>query len=116
MEALPRSLSAKRAPFRRSAGADAVIAGEPREIAACRPRHTGAGTHRLTRGEAEDLAEASFRKAIDIARRQQARSWELRAIPSLNRLLQKQGRNVEARRRLSEIYSWFTEGFDTADL
>jgi len=70
----------------------------------------------LMRIEAEDLAEASFRKAIDVARRQQAKSWELRATTSLSRLLQKQGKKDEARRMLSEIYHWFTEGFDTADL
>jgi len=68
------------------------------------------------RGEVEDLAEESFRKAIDVARRQQAKSWELRAATSLSRLLQKQGKKDEARRMLSEIYNWFTEGFDTADL
>jgi len=70
----------------------------------------------LMRGEAEDLAEESFRKAIDVARRQQAKSWELRAVTSLSRLMQKQGKQDEARRMLSEIYHWFTEGFDTADL
>jgi len=70
----------------------------------------------LVRGGAEDLAEESFRKAIEVARRQQAKSWELRATTSLSRLLQKQGKEDEARRLLSEIYHWFTEGFDTADL
>ena len=61
-------------------------------------------------------AETCFHQAIDIARCQQAKSWELRATTSLARLLRKQGKNVEARQRLAEIYSWFTEGFDTADL
>jgi predicted ATPase len=61
-------------------------------------------------------AEACFRQAIEIARRQQAKSWELRATLSLSRLLQKEGRSAEARRLLSEIYGWFTEGFDTPDL
>ena len=61
-------------------------------------------------------AEACFRQAIEIARRQQAKSWELRATLSLSRLLQKQGRSEEARKLLSEIYGWFTEGFDTPDL
>jgi predicted ATPase len=55
----------------------------------------------LMRDDAEDLAEASFRKAIQIARRQQAKSWELRATTSLSRLLQKQGKTDEARRMLS---------------
>ena len=61
-------------------------------------------------------AEDSFRKAITIAQRQQAKSWELRATMSLARLLMKQGRRDEARSMLTEIYNWFTEGFDTADL
>jgi tetratricopeptide (TPR) repeat protein len=60
--------------------------------------------------------EDSFRKAITIAQRQQAKSWELRATLSLARLLMKQGRRDEARSQLAEIYGWFTEGFDTADL
>jgi predicted ATPase len=61
-------------------------------------------------------AEACFRQAIAVARRQQAKSWELRATLSLSRLLQKEGRPEEARHLLSEIYGWFTEGFDTPDL
>ena len=61
-------------------------------------------------------AEDSFRNAITIAQRQQAKSWELRATLSLARLLMKQDRRDEARSMLAEIYNWFTEGFDTADL
>ena len=61
-------------------------------------------------------AEQLFRTAIEIARSQSAKSWELRATMSLARLLDKQGKRVEARAMLSEIYNWFTEGFDTADL
>ena len=63
-------------------------------------------------------AEAAqcFREAIDVARRQSAKSWELRATTSLARLLDKQGKRHEARAMLAEIYNWFTEGFDTADL
>jgi tetratricopeptide (TPR) repeat protein len=61
-------------------------------------------------------AELCFRTAIEIARRQNARSPELRATTSLARLLAKQGRRDEARAMLAEIYAWFTEGFDTADL
>ena len=61
-------------------------------------------------------AESCFREAIEIARRQQAKSWELRATMSLARLLGKQNRREEARAMLAEIYGWFTEGFDTPDL
>jgi tetratricopeptide (TPR) repeat protein len=61
-------------------------------------------------------AETCFRRAIEIARRQSAKSLELRAATSLSRLLQKQGKKEEARQSLVEIYGWFTEGFDTADL
>jgi predicted ATPase len=63
-----------------------------------------------------DESEACFRRAIDIASRQEAKSLELRATTSLARLLDKQGTRDEARRMLAEIYGWFTEGFDTADL
>ena len=61
-------------------------------------------------------AEACFHKAIEIARRQQAKSLELRAVMSLSRLWRQQGKREEARQMLAEIYGWFTEGFDTADL
>jgi predicted ATPase len=61
-------------------------------------------------------AEECFRKALDIARRQQAKSLELRAATSLSRLWQQQAKKEEAYRLLADIYGWFTEGFDTADL
>jgi predicted ATPase len=61
-------------------------------------------------------AEECFLKAIDIARRQSAKSLELRAVMSLSRLWQQQGKKNEAHSMLSEIYGWFTEGFDTKDL
>jgi DNA-binding winged helix-turn-helix (wHTH) protein/predicted ATPase len=61
-------------------------------------------------------AEASFHQALDVARRQQAKALELRASISLSRLWQRQARRIEARRLLADIYRWFTEGFDTADL
>jgi predicted ATPase len=57
-----------------------------------------------------------LRKALDIAQHQQAKSWELRAATSLARLWQQQGKQNEAHQMLSEIYNWFTEGFDTKDL
>jgi tetratricopeptide (TPR) repeat protein len=61
-------------------------------------------------------AEACFRKAIEIASQHGAKWFELRATTSLARLLAKQGKRVEARTMLADIYNWFTEGFDTADL
>jgi class 3 adenylate cyclase/tetratricopeptide (TPR) repeat protein len=61
-------------------------------------------------------AERSLRTAIDVARRQDAKLFELRATISLARLLKQQSKTDEARRMLAEIYNWFTEGFDTPDL
>jgi predicted ATPase len=65
--------------------------------------------------EKED-AEACFLKAIEVTKRQQAKSWELRASTSLARLWQQQGKAKEAHEMLSAVYNWFTEGFDTKDL
>jgi class 3 adenylate cyclase/predicted ATPase len=64
----------------------------------------------------EPDAEVAFRNAIDTARRQSTKSWELRAATSLARLLRYQGKRDEARRTIAEVYEWFTEGFDTLDL
>lgn len=64
----------------------------------------------------EPRAEKSFREALDIARRQEAKSLELRAAISLAHLWIKQGRRPDARDLLTPVYSWFTEGFETADL
>jgi predicted ATPase len=61
-------------------------------------------------------AEGCFWKAIEIARKQRAKSLELRAVMSLGRLWQQQGKRQEAHHMLAEIYHWFTEGFDTTDL
>jgi predicted ATPase len=63
-----------------------------------------------------DEAEAGFRRALDVARAQQARALELRAVLSLGRLYRRQGRPAEARPLLAETYGWFTEGFDTPDV
>jgi tetratricopeptide (TPR) repeat protein len=63
-----------------------------------------------------ELAEQDFREAIELARKMAAKSHELRATTSLARLLDRQGRRGEARAMLADIYNWFTEGFDTADL
>jgi len=64
----------------------------------------------------ESGAEECLLKAIEIARRQQAKSLELRATVSLARVWLRQGKSDAARNPLSKIYDWFTEGFDTADL
>ena len=61
-------------------------------------------------------AQSCFQRAIEIAHKQSAKSWELRATMSLARLLRDIDRRHEARTMLTEIYGWFTEGFDTADL
>ena len=61
-------------------------------------------------------AEEAFQKAIDIAREQQAKAFELRAVMSLCRLWQQQDREAEAHQLLLEIYNWFSEGFETKDL
>jgi predicted ATPase len=61
-------------------------------------------------------AEAHFDRALDIARKQQAKSWELRAAMSMARLWRDQGKRQQARELLAPVYRWFTEGFDTLDL
>jgi predicted ATPase len=87
--------------------------------------HYEAELHRLKgellrpQGEANSDAEACFRQAIEIARQQEARSLELRAVMSLSRLWHAQGaqgKREEAHQMLSEVYGWFSEGFDTPDL
>jgi predicted ATPase len=95
-----------------------MAAAEEHEI-----RQYEAETHRL-RGELllkqdhSNVAEAQpcFQRAVEIARNQSAKSLELRATISLARLLNGQGKRDEARTMLADIYGWFTEGFDTADL
>ena len=61
-------------------------------------------------------AEAYFERALDVARQQQAKSWELRAATSMARLWRDQGKRDEARDLLAPVYGWFSEGFDTLDL
>jgi class 3 adenylate cyclase/predicted ATPase len=63
-----------------------------------------------------EKAEAYFGRALAVARRQQAKSWELRAATSMARLWRDQGKRNEARDLLAPVYGWFTEGFDTRDL
>jgi class 3 adenylate cyclase/predicted ATPase len=70
----------------------------------------------MQRGQKVGEAEECFRKALEIARRQQAKSLELRAVMSLSRLWQQPGKQEEARQMLADIYGWFTEGFETPDL
>jgi predicted ATPase len=65
---------------------------------------------------AQAEAEAWLQRALAVARRQEAKSLELRAAMSLSRLWQRQGKRAEARELLAPVYGWFTEGFDTADL
>jgi predicted ATPase len=76
-------------------------------------RHKG---QLLLRQGHSDGAEELYRKALSIAREQEARLWELRAAVSLARLCRDQGRHAEARDLLAPVYGWFTEGFGTPDL
>ncbi len=70
----------------------------------------------LQRQEHTEAAEELYRQALNIAREQEAKLWELRAAVSLARLCSEHGRRIEARNLLAPIYSWFTEGFGTPDL
>jgi predicted ATPase len=63
-----------------------------------------------------DAAEENYLASLDWARKQQAKSWELRTSTSLARLWQSQGKRKEAHDLLAPVYDWFTEGFDTRDL
>jgi predicted ATPase len=82
------------AEVRRMAGEIALLSGEPDAI----------------------KAQAHFERALEVARQQQAKSWELRASMSLARLWRDQGKVQQARELLAPVYGWFTEGFDTRDL
>jgi Flp pilus assembly protein TadD len=73
------------------------------------------GELRLKKGQPEQ-AEAHFREAIALAQKMSAKGWELRATMSLAQMLAQEGRRDKARQMLADIYGWFTEGFDTADL
>jgi class 3 adenylate cyclase/predicted ATPase len=79
--------------------------------------HRIAGEIALMASESDaDKAEVHFRRSLEIARAQQARSWELRAAMSMARLWRDQGKRHQAHDLLAPVYDWFTEGFDTADL
>jgi len=77
-------------------------------------RHSG-GDHELN-GNAIEEAEALFGQSLEIARRQEAKTFELRAATSLAQLWQRQGKRAAARDLLPPLYAWFTEGFATRDL
>ena len=101
----------------------AVVAEAVQFVVKTGERHVEAELHRvkgellLARTPSDQAgAEASFREALTVARRQRAKFWELRAATSLARLWQWQGRNDEAVELLLPVYDWFTEGFDTRDL
>ena len=98
--------------------AEALRAVDDKGIGYYEPElHRLKGELLLARGPENSAdAEACFRQAIAIARRQRARSLELRAVMSLSRLYHGQGKQDEVRPILAEIYGWFTEGFDTVDL
>ncbi len=70
----------------------------------------------LLRQNAPEAAEASYRRALDVARKQSAKAWELRAATSLGRLLRDQGSGKQAHELLAPVYVWFTEGLETPDL
>jgi predicted ATPase len=78
--------------------------------------HRLQGEIALKAGGSPAEAEAFFRQALEVARAQEAKSFELRQGTCLARLLDREGKREEARAMLKEIYNWFTEGFDTADL
>ena len=78
--------------------------------------HNPKGQNNRRRVAIEAKAEEFFQQAINTARELNAKSFELRSVTSLARLWQRQGKTVEAHRMLSEVYNWFTEGFDTKDL
>jgi predicted ATPase len=76
-------------------------------------RHKG---QLLLRQEHSEVADELYRKALSIAKEQEAKLWELRAATSLARLCRDQGRRANARDLLAPVYGWFTEGFETPDL
>jgi predicted ATPase len=82
-----------------------------------KPSFIGSGARPLLAGAGTvSEAETAIEKGIDVARRQNTKSWELRGAMSLTRLHRQQGRPQEAAALLAPIYAWFTEGLDTADL
>jgi class 3 adenylate cyclase/tetratricopeptide (TPR) repeat protein len=92
-----------------------ALTANPEELVSRPAAYRVRGELRLKQGE-RSLAEADFHEAIALARKMSAKAYELRATMSLARLLRDTNRRDEARTMLAEIYGWFTEGFDTADL
>jgi tetratricopeptide (TPR) repeat protein len=93
-----------------------ALQANPKELLFYRPDALRLrGELRLKQGQTE-LAEADFRGSIALAQRMSAKSTELRTTMSLARLLDSRGKRDKARTILADIYNWFTEGFDTADL
>ena len=93
------------------------------EIETTKERWQEAEVHRvageialMSPGAGTAKAEAYFERALAVARKQQAKSWELRAAVSLAQLWHDQGKRDEARNLLAPVYGWFTEGFNTRDL
>jgi predicted ATPase len=87
----------------------------PEELGIRPETYRVSGELRLRQGE-NRLAETDFRDAIALVQKTRAKSWELRATTSRARLQRDTGRRDEARTMLADVYGWFTEGFDTADL
>ena len=81
-----------------------------------KPSSIGSGARPCSPAPGRQEAETAMQQAIAVARRQNAKSWELRGAMSLARLRQQEGRPQEAVALLAPILAWFTEGLDTADL
>jgi tetratricopeptide (TPR) repeat protein len=94
---------------------EVALQANPEELILRPQALTCRGVLRLKLGQT-DSAEGDFREAIALARKMSGKTWELRATTSLARLLAKQSKRDEARAMLADVYNWFTEGFDTADL
>jgi predicted ATPase len=106
------------APALEASAAEALLSEQLRQIEATNERWCEAEVQRacgetyVRRGD-QAKGEEYLKRAIEIARRQEARHWELRAITDLSRLWRDQGKRRDARDLLAPIYNWFTEGFDT---
>jgi len=102
-------------PWQATPGSDRTCSGSERGRRTVE-LHRLKGELLLSRALQYAEAEQCFRQALEVARRQRAKSLELRAATSLGRLWQQQGRTVEGKELVESVYRWFAEGFDTADL